>query len=159
MSLVRRASLADAPLLAALHARCFAQAWDAASFARLMDRRGAIGLLAGETLPVSFILAQVAADECEILSLGTAPEARRRSFARALILAAAEEAQPLGAGAMFLEVAEDNAAARALYGGLGFTVLGRRPAYYRGGDGRAADAISLRAPLPLNANPPTVPAH
>ena len=37
----------------------------------------------------------------------------------------------LGAGAIFLEVGEDNPAAIALYRQAGFEPVGRRPAYYR----------------------------
>lgn len=46
---------------------------------------------------------------------------------------------------MFLEVAADNDAARALYAKLGFVEAGRRHGYY--GDG--ADALVLRHSLPF----------
>jgi ribosomal-protein-alanine N-acetyltransferase len=48
-----------------------------------------------------------------------------------------------GAVAMFLEVAEGNAAARALYGAAGFAEAGRRRRYYADG----GDALVLRREL------------
>ena len=106
-----------------------------------------------ETDSQAFILVHVAADECEILTLGTAENAQRRGLARALLSAAAEEAQAAGARAMFLEVAEDNIAAIALYRAAGFALIGRRQNYYRRADGSVLDAVMLRATLPLNRCP------
>ena len=49
---------------------------------------------------------------------------------------------------MFLEVAEDNRAARALYAAAGFASVGRRPAYYaRPGAADAVAALILRRDL------------
>jgi len=49
------------------------------------------------------------------------------------------EAVSRGAARLFLEVAEDNFAARKLYAALGFGAVGRRAAYYeRGSLGKAA---------------------
>ena len=53
-----------------------------------------------------------------------------------------------GAATMHLEVAEDNAAARALYAKLGYEEAGRRHAYYRGRRAAAVDAIVMRRSLP-----------
>jgi ribosomal-protein-alanine N-acetyltransferase len=53
---------------------------------------------------------------------------------------------------MFLEVAEDNAAALALYTAAGFATTGRRRAYYRRPGGLLVDALMLRSPLPLRGH-------
>jgi ribosomal-protein-alanine N-acetyltransferase len=58
------------------------------------------------------------------------------------MVAAMEAAAARGAVAMLLEVAEGNGGARALYAGLGFGAVGRRPRYYG-----AEDALILRAAL------------
>jgi|TARA_B100001964_G_C14071093_1_gene525917 ribosomal-protein-alanine N-acetyltransferase len=58
----------------------------------------------------------------------------------------AGQAQDLGAGELFLEVAEDNGAALALYAGAGFVQVGRRQGYYQGAGG-------ARAALVLRSNP------
>jgi ribosomal-protein-alanine N-acetyltransferase len=139
----------EAELLAKLHGACFAPAWDAASFRGLLRRPGCLAFVAAAQAPQGFILIQLAADECEILTIGTLPEARRGGFARALLQHAAAAATERGARAMFLEVAEDNHAARALYQGCGFTETGRRRGYYRAQDGHVSDALTLRAALPL----------
>jgi ribosomal-protein-alanine N-acetyltransferase len=148
---LRAAALADAALLARLHEQCFEEHWDEASFRRLLERPGAFALLArdeaGPDLQ-AFILIQVAADEAEILSVATLAAARRLGLARALLSEAMAEAARSNARDMFLEVAEDNLAAVALYASLGFTATGRRRSYYRRAVGSSADALILRATLP-----------
>jgi ribosomal-protein-alanine N-acetyltransferase len=148
---VREARLADAPLLAALHESCFEEAWDADSFHRLLQRPGCFALLAGEaeTELQAFILVQLAGGEAEIQSLGTCAAARRKGLADRLVTAAARESYARGAGEIFLEVAEDNGAALALYERAGFSLVGRRPQYYPRLHGSPADAVILRANLPL----------
>ena len=112
---VRRAETGDAGVLAALQAQCFDEAWDEASFRRLLAGDGIVALLASAdasaTESQAFILLQVAAGQSEILSFGTLKAARRNGLARLLLTKAAAEALQQGALEMFLEVAEDNAAA------------------------------------------------
>ena len=150
---IRRVVLESADELASLHEACFEDRWSAEAFRRLLDRSGAVALLAAseaESESQSFIFVQVAADECEILTLGTVVRARRKGLAHTLLKAAANEAHGLGARAMFLEVAEDNHGAITLYRGAGFEIAGRRRKYYRRADGTALDAVMLRATLPLD---------
>lgn len=139
---MRAAGPEDAAALAALHAAAFpdAERWDAAAIGGLLAMPGAFGLvLPGE----GFVLARVAADEAEILTLAVAPEARRRGHGAALLAAAMAQAVARGAAAMFLEVSERNAAAGALYVRAGFAEAGRRRRYYADG----ADALVLRRGL------------
>ena len=145
---IRLAAPRDAPQLAALHAQCFDQPWDEAAFSAFLDDGVTFALLSAEGREAqAFILVRAAADESEILSLGTHPCARRRGLARALLDAACVEAQRRGAGRMFLEVAGDNAAALALYRAAGFATTGRRNAYYARPMGQAADAVVLSIAL------------
>jgi ribosomal-protein-alanine N-acetyltransferase len=101
---------------------------------------GAFGLIDSDS---GMILARIAGDDAEILTLAIAPARRRCGFGRALLAGALEEARRRGARAVFLEVSEANEAARALYTAAGFAEVGRRRAYYRDG----TDALVLRAPL------------
>jgi [ribosomal protein S18]-alanine N-acetyltransferase len=143
----------DAALLASLHRACFNEAWNEEAFLRLVDRAGAVALLASveaETESQGFLLAQVAADECEILSIGSLSSVRRKGLARALLMAADKAAHRLGAREMYLEVAEDNDAALTLYRSAGFVIIGRRAKYYLRADGTGLDAVMLRATLPLD---------
>mgnify|MGYP003333144813 CR=1 FL=1 len=151
---VRIASASDAPLLARLQRDCFAESWDEIVFAKLLGSATIFALMmsaptANENDSQAFAVIQTAANESEILTLGTLPAARRAGLAHTLLKAAAAEAARRGARVMFLEVAADNDAARALYRGAGFAEVGRRKAYYARPGGAAVDALMLRASLPL----------
>ena len=138
---------AGAPVLAALHAASFEAPWSAASLAQALASSHAFALLAsrGDT-PVGFVLVQAAADEAEILTLAVDPPARRAGVAHALVEAAAATARAAGAQSLWLEVAEDNAAALALYTATRFETAGRRRGYYAR-PGGAVDALMMRRRL------------
>jgi ribosomal-protein-alanine N-acetyltransferase len=136
-------SAGDAAPLAALHAACFATAWDPAAITALLGTPGTFAF----HHKCGFVLARNAAGEAEILTLAVAPEARGRGLGRALLRAAIIRAQEMGAQVMFLEVGADNPHALALYAGLGFAKVGTRKAYYSTPSG-GTDALLLRLSLP-----------
>jgi [ribosomal protein S18]-alanine N-acetyltransferase len=142
---IRSATHDDLDGLSALHEACFGQGWRAESFGRLLATPGTFALLAAE----GFVLARTAGCEAEILSLGVRTQARRAGLGTALVRAAAATALAEGAKTLFLEVGITNAAARALYAGLGFREAGTRKAYYREPGKPAEDALTLKADLPL----------
>jgi [ribosomal protein S18]-alanine N-acetyltransferase len=131
--------------LAAMHRVCFPDdPWDADALARILALPGSFGFLAWQDdRPAGFILARDLGGEAEILSLGVLPARRRRGIGRALLAAVAGEAAARRSGAIVLEVATDNEAARRLYAAFGFAAAGRRPRYYRRIAG-TADALILR---------------
>lgn len=134
----------DLPVaLAALHAEAFDAPWSAEAFAGLLAQPGMIL----ETDPSGFILVRVVVDEAEILTLAVRPSARRQGIGGRLVTAAAARARAAGAERLFLEAAEDNRAARALYAGSGFTFSGRRRGYYAREDGPAVDAVLMTLAL------------
>jgi ribosomal-protein-alanine N-acetyltransferase len=145
-----------AGVLAALHRDCFTPGWDRAAFAALLTGPGVAATLVSEARdaaqpPVGLLLVRRAADEAEILTLGVVPAARRRGAAEALLSAAIEGLTTSGAATLWLEVAASNTGALALYSGLRFEAVGRRPGYYAKPDGGAEDALVLRrvlAPAP-----------
>jgi ribosomal-protein-alanine N-acetyltransferase len=94
------------------------------------------------------VIARAHAGEAEILSLGVRPPSRGRSLAKALVRSALDLALQAGAVEVFLEVGVDNAAARGLYGFLGFDEVGQRPAYYQRHAGPGVDALTLRYSFP-----------
>jgi ribosomal-protein-alanine N-acetyltransferase len=148
---IEPARAAHLALLTALHGRCFTPGWSEATMASLLAVPGAFGLIAtelanGAALPVGFALARVVADEAELLSIGVVPERQRAGVARRLVAACVERVGALGAVVLFLEVGEANRAARALYDGLGFHVVGRRHGYYETPAG-AEDALVMRRDL------------
>ena len=65
----------DATPLAALHAACFATAWDAAAITALLGTPGTFAFHHKD----GFVLARTAADEAEILTLAVAPQARAQA--------------------------------------------------------------------------------
>ena len=148
--MLRRATERDLPAMSALHAACFPEGWTGESLATLMSSPGVFALIFIElsSLAAGFVLARVAADEAEILTIAVRPNARRKGSARALMEAAAGHAQKMGAHSLFLEVGETNAPALGLYKSLGFEQVGRRKNYYGHENG-----LVLKARLPLSAPP------
>jgi len=125
--------------LADLHSEAFDAPWTAVAFAELLTQPGMVL----EAEAAGFILARVAADEAEILTLAVRPAARRGGVASRLVAAAARRSASLGAERLLLEVAEDNGPARALYARLGFETAGRRRRYYARPGAESVDALLL----------------
>jgi ribosomal-protein-alanine N-acetyltransferase len=125
------ATAADAEALALLHAAAFppGAAWNAGTIATLLGMEGVVGLWG----PGGFILARRVLDEAEILTLAVHPDHRRQGLGEALVETAAVVTAAAGARVMFLEVAEENAPAMALYAKAGFEKAGRRRDYYAPG--------------------------
>jgi ribosomal-protein-alanine N-acetyltransferase len=142
MTEIIQATPAHAHAMAEIHAACFPprERWGADAMVLQLGQPGAFGLIdpAG-----GMLLARLAADEAEILTLAVAPPARRQRRASALLATAAARAVTAGARAMFLEVAADNTPARSLYAAAGFVEVGRRRRYYADG----SDALVLRRNL------------
>lgn len=135
---------------ARLHGANFAHAWSAEEVAALIA--SASTLAAAALDPTSgqlrgFVLARLAADEAEILTIAVDPTVRGKGVGRALLAENLRQAARAGARAMFLEVDQDNAPALALYGRVGFVKVGERKGYYPGKDGQRATAIVMRKAL------------
>lgn len=94
---------------------------------RVLVAEGVDGVVHG------FVSYRLVVDELEIVDVGVRADRRRRGVAKALLGALLDGARRAGAGRAVLEVGESNAAALALYRGLGFVPCGRRPGYYRSG--------------------------
>ena len=131
--------------LAALHAAAFAdqRPWSAAEFASLCDSPHVFLI----PHPHGFALGRVILDEVELLTIATAPAARRQGIGRALLGAFETEAKGRGAALAHLEVAADNAPAMALYRACGWAETGRRKGYYPRADAGAVDAVLMQKRL------------
>lgn len=139
------------PALALLHAAAFDEPWGEVALGEVLAMPG-VFLLQATTLQASgsatsdnfgnisgkdgnrrlsgFVIARMAADEAEILTVAVDISERRQGLGRRLMEAAAARAHALGAVSLFLEVADDNLPAIALYEALGFVAVGLRPGYY-----------------------------
>ena len=139
---IERAGAAFVPVLAEIHAGAFPPGlrWSAEAISTQIGMPGIFVLRSGG---VGMLMARVAADEVEILTFGVVSDAQRQGIGTALLARAMACAAGWGGKTMFLEVDADNTPAIRLYFRAGFTVVGRRSAYYASG----ADALVLRAVL------------
>lgn len=131
--------------LAALHAACFTspRPWSAGEFTDLLANR-LVFLL---TEPGGFLMGRVIADEAEVLTIAVDPTLRQQGIGARLMGRFLTESAARGAASAFLEVAESNTAARALYARAGFTESGRRRGYYHRPDGSPDDALIMTCAL------------
>jgi len=140
------ASTAHAQVLAHIHGEGFAEPWSQAALASALASPGAFALIAiddnGE--PLGFVLMRVGGGEAEVLTIATRPPARRTGVARTLMHGAMAHVQKAGAQEVFLEVAEDNTQAQALYAALGFAQVGRRERYYGRRDDTRVAALVMK---------------
>lgn len=113
-----------------LHALCFPhKPWSAGDFADL--KKSGCDIMASQN---GFIVYRAVLDEAELITIGVHPDARRGGIAATMIELMVRDLAARGVKRVFLEVAENNHPARALYEKHGFAVVGRRPKYYDGID-------------------------
>lgn len=154
---LREAGIADVAVLSALHGGCFEDSWSVQSMFEVLTSPGVrawLAVVAGQArgarndpMPAGFAIARIAADEAELLSIGVIARFRRLGVATDLLSHVIAYATERGARRLFLEVAEDNHGAQALYVAHGFTMVGRRPDYYRSRGGTTTAALTLRRHL------------
>lgn len=133
--------------MAALHQRAFTvpRPWSAEEIAALL----ASPLVFVVATEGGFAMGRVVAGEAELLTIAVEPELQGRGIGRGLMADFLAEAAARGAESVFLEVAENNVSALALYRGVGFAEAGRRRGYYGG-----VDAVVMVRPGGSGANPP-----
>ncbi|WP_236672212.1 GNAT family N-acetyltransferase [Croceicoccus sp. YJ47] len=88
-----------------------------------------------------FAVVRTVLDEAELMLIAVAPRWRGRGYGRHLLIDVIDRAAVAGVARLFLEMRSDNPA-RALYEGIGFCPVGRRPGYYKGRDGTKRDAVT-----------------
>jgi len=138
----------DAAALAALHGASFRRGWSEDEFERLLLDRSVLAhrAMIGRR-PVGFIISRIAVGEAEILSVAVARAHQGRGLARRLLDLHMRRLAGLGVRTVFLEVDDDNVAARRLYAGSAFRQVGRRDGYYSGPGSAAGAALVLRRDL------------
>lgn len=138
---------AAAAEIAALHGASFARGWSTDEIEGLLADRAVVADVlrasAGNAAIAGFSLSRVAADEAELLTIAVARRWRGKGGSRELLARHMARVAAAGAKRIFLEVDEDNVAARALYARFGFHEVGRRAAYYTRADGGRGNALIL----------------
>jgi ribosomal-protein-alanine N-acetyltransferase len=122
---------------------CFGEGWTRSQCAGILPMHG-VGLTIadGPHGVAGFSLARRIADEAELLLIAVDPARQRCGVGKFLLDDFIETARNAGASKLHLEVRDGNPAI-AMYRAAGFEIVGRRRSYYRGGDGRAYDAVTL----------------
>ena len=141
---LRVAGADESETLSALHGRCFDEAWRADFIERVIKRGHSFALIAVDPdgREIGFAMVRQTADEAELLSIGVLDDIRKSGIGARLLAGVTDRVRSAGANYLFLEVAEDNLAARTLSARAGFRQTGRRKAYYEVGDQRI-DALTL----------------
>lgn len=147
-------TLADSPEMAQVHGTAFPdeQTWGAQQIEDLLCQTSVRARAIRQQGQIqSFLLVQTVADQAEILTLATAPSARRRGLAAALLADTESLLSRDGVTTWLLDVAEDNSGAVAFYRSLGFKADGRRAKYYKRPAGIRVDAILMSKPMARQA--------
>lgn len=142
---VRPMEEGDLDALAALEALCFSEPWSRKSLEEELSNPHACFLAAAEDGEVlGYGGMHFAWGEFYLDNLAVFPRHRRKGAARAILLALRDFALAQGGKFLTLEVRPSNAAAIALYTGLGFRETGRRKNFYTR---PAEDALLLQLDL------------
>jgi [ribosomal protein S18]-alanine N-acetyltransferase len=147
---IQRLKTTDAVEISGLHTDGFHRPWNDGEFHSLLAQGPVFGFIARPVgnagTAAGFVLARLAANEAEILTLAVSKQERRSGIGRKLMDAVLRELHAQRAESLFLEVDEKNAAAIGLYRKLGFREVGRRPSYYQTAEGRSS-ALVMRLDL------------
>jgi ribosomal-protein-alanine N-acetyltransferase len=148
-TVVRPGHAEDLPAILSIEAQCGSVTWSPDGFHTTLSDENHVSLVA--TAPDNtvrgFILAQVAADECTVHTIGVLPSCQRHGIGTMLLNGLIMHAERLGCAMMFLEVRSKNTGAQSFYRCLGFASSGKRKGYY--GDDND-DAILMSRPLHLS---------
>jgi ribosomal-protein-alanine N-acetyltransferase len=90
-----------------------------------------------------FIVVRLAGPEAEVLTLATHPDIQGQGRATALLRDTLNRLRAVNVEEVYLDVSDQNTAARALYARCGFTGFALRHNYYKNG----ATAICMKAVL------------
>lgn len=117
--------------VAALEKRCFSAPWSVGSIASELDNPLSLWLVAVcDRTVLGYVGSQRVLDEADMMNLAVAEDARRQGIGKELVSVLIRALNASGVHCLTLEVRASNEGAKALYGGMGFQEIGRRPRYY-----------------------------
>ena len=118
--------------VAELEKVCFSAPWSENSVASELNNPLALWLVAVENDRLAgYIGSQSVEGEADVMNVAVHPDFRRRGIAEELCRQLVSVLNERDVHSLTLEVRVSNAPAIALYEKLGFTLVGRRPNYYR----------------------------
>jgi ribosomal-protein-alanine N-acetyltransferase len=133
-----------------IHKDFFARPWQSPEIEDMLRQSGSIADVAIDgrgKIIFGFAMSRVVAQEAELLTIAVGRRSQGMGIGKALLSAHLTRLSAHGAGQVFLEVDEGNAAALRLYRAFNFLQVGRRPGYYPKKDGSRATALVLRVDL------------
>ena len=120
------------PQVAALEKLCFSDPWSQESILGELNNQYAFWLVAEEDgVVLGYIGSQISFPEADVMNVAVHPDARRHGVAAVLVEALVHYLKDVQCTSLTLEVRASNAPAIALYEKLNFSLVGRRPNYYR----------------------------
>lgn len=129
---LRTVSLDYLSAIADIEKECFSCPWSERALEdTLIHGRGTGVVALQDGRVVAYGGMVIALDEAEITNVATTAEYRGRGIAKAVMQEMFRVAHERGCVSMSLEVRESNSAAIALYEGLDFENVGKRPNFYR----------------------------
>ncbi|GAA3534298.1 hypothetical protein AFL01nite_06090 [Aeromicrobium flavum] len=142
--MIRAAGLRDLDTLESIENASFGlDAWSAAQVRDELVGDRIVLVLVDEFGVRGYASVRLFAPDSELMRIAVGLGSRREGVGSRLLQAAEDAARGKGADRLLLEVADDNAAALALYRRAGYREAGRRRSYYRSG----ADAVLMERPL------------
>ena len=129
---IRRALPLDAGKIAEAEREIFPDPWSETDIISTISTEGSMcysALVDGNV--AAYVIGRQIPPEGEIYRIATLPEYRRRNIAYRLLDYAVKSERGRGLENLFLEVREQNTAARRLYESYGFVKIGERKNYYK----------------------------
>lgn len=149
---IHQLNIAGADILAEIYHLAFQnmqeQVWDAQTFKELFEIEGTSSyILEKNTQPLGFIMLRKLHDEVEIITFCILPKWCNNGYATFLLEWMIRRLQKQKIKRVFLEVRENNEAAKKLYNKCCFRKVGRRAGYYNNLDGKKIDALVMQLEL------------
>ncbi len=120
------------PAVAQLERENFSLPWSENSLSQELQNPLSLWLVAVEDGEVvGYIGSQIVPDEADMMNVAVSHDCRRRGIGRGLVAGLISALQDREVRSLSLEVRVSNDPACALYEGLGFQIVGRRPNYYQ----------------------------
>lgn len=128
--------------VAQLESRCFSMPWSERSIAGELTNPLSLWIVAVDADKVlGYVGSQSVLGEADMMNLAVCPEARRSGIGKELVNTLVFHLKEEQVHSLTLEVRASNQPAIALYLGIGFEQVGRRPGYYKN---PKEDALILR---------------